>query len=123
MADLSGTWLGTFWQRDQPTRFEASIVQGGNTLSGSILDDGPMGEAKFNGEVIGRRVAFTKQYLTQTELIEYSGTLDEEATSIQGTWVIPGTKHSGTWEARRSGDDLMQQLRRRMEQKVPAGAR
>jgi hypothetical protein len=40
MANLSGTWIGTYWQDDLPTRFEMVIVQGGNALSGNILDEG-----------------------------------------------------------------------------------
>ncbi|MHC5721987.1 MAG: hypothetical protein ACYTX0_60710, partial [Nostoc sp.] len=63
MADLSGNWLGTYWQDDIPTRFEATFVQSGNTFSGSILDDNYLGEAQVNGEVIGRTVSFTKRYL------------------------------------------------------------
>jgi hypothetical protein len=123
-TDLTGTWLGTYWHNAEPTRFEASLVQGGNALSGSILDDGPLGEAQLAGEIIGRRVKFSKQYVTANpRAIEYTGTLNEEANLIQGVWVIVGTKHSGNWEMRRSGDDLMQQLRRRMEQKIPVGAR
>jgi hypothetical protein len=35
MANLSGTWLGTYWQDDMPTRFEMTIAQSGNALSGN----------------------------------------------------------------------------------------
>jgi hypothetical protein len=124
MADLSGTWLGTYWHNQKPTRFEASLVQAGNALSGSILDDGPLGEARLEGEVVGRNVSFSKKYIAnQSAAAEYSGTVNEEENLIQGTWVIPGTKHSGRWEARKGGNDLMQELRKRMEQKIPVGAR
>jgi hypothetical protein len=37
MADLSGTWLGTYWQQGDPTRFEVTFIQSGNTLSGPDL--------------------------------------------------------------------------------------
>ncbi|MGA1355681.1 MAG: hypothetical protein ACO35Q_03260 [Prochlorothrix sp.] len=50
MADLSGSWLGTYWQLGNPTRFEATLVQGGNSLTGNILDDGPLGEAQLTGD-------------------------------------------------------------------------
>ncbi len=74
MADLSGTWLGTYWQRGVPCRFEATLLQSGNTLTGNILDDSYLGEAKLSGEVIGRRIQFTKQYLTTSpDLVSYSG--------------------------------------------------
>ena len=62
MADLSGNWLGSYWQDDIPSRFEVTFVQSGNTFSGSILDDNYLGEAQVNGEVIGRTVSFTKRY-------------------------------------------------------------
>ncbi len=131
MTDLSGTWLGTYWQNTEPMRFEASLVQGGGTLSGNILDDGELGEAIVAGELIGRRVSFTKRYLAGShEVVDYSGTVSEDGNSIQGNWSIDAAtqgkrkrdKLSGTWEARRSGDSLMQELMRRMQQQVPVGA-
>jgi hypothetical protein len=53
MANLTGTWLGTYWQDGIPTRFEMSIAQGGNALNGNL------GEATIAGEVIGRNVHFS----------------------------------------------------------------
>jgi hypothetical protein len=125
MTDLTGTWLGTYWQADAPTRFEASLVQGGKALSGRVQDDNHLGEAQITGEVVGRKVMFSKTYLSQSSLpsIEYAGTIDESGEVMRGDWQIIGTRHAGKWEARRSGDDLMAQLRRRMAQKVPVGAK
>jgi hypothetical protein len=124
MADLSGSWTGTYWQSDQATRFEATFTQGNNSLSGRIQDDGELGEAQVVGEVVGRRVMFTKTYLSGGfPAIEYVGTIDDGGDSLRGNWTIPGRKDQGQWEARRSGDDLMQQLRRRIEQQTPVGAR
>jgi hypothetical protein len=124
MMDLTGTWLGTYWQADAPTRFEASLVQGGNALSGRVQDDNHLGEAQITGEVVGRKVMFSKTYLSgSSTVIEYAGTIDESGEVMRGDWQIVGTRHSGKWEARRSGDDLMAQLRRRIEQKVPVGAK
>ncbi len=118
MADLSGSWLGTYWQKDQPTRFEATLVQGGNTLTGRILDDNQLGEADVAGDVVGRRVSFVKQYHTATYAINYTGTVAEDENSIQGTWQITGVG-TGRWEAHRSGDNLMAALKDRMANKVP----
>jgi hypothetical protein len=118
MADLSGTWLGTYWQNSQPTRFEVTLIQSGNNLSGNILDDGELGEARLAGEIVGKQLRFAKQYFCAPhESIDYTGTIigDEENT-IQGIWQIPGTKQLGNWEAKRSGNDLMQQLQNRIEQ-------
>jgi hypothetical protein len=124
MTDLTGSWLGTYWQADAPTRFEASLVQGGNVLSGRVQDDNHLGEAQITGEVVGRKVMFSKTYLSGiATVIEYAGTIDETGEVIKGDWTILGTRHAGQWEARRSGDDLMAQLRRRIEQKVPVGAK
>jgi hypothetical protein len=124
MTDLTGTWLGTYWQADAPTRFEASLVQGGNALTGRIQDDNPLGEAQVTGEVVGRKVKFSKTYLSGiSTVIEYAGTIDDSGEVMRGDWAILGTRDAGQWEARRGGDDLMAQLRRRMERKVPVGAK
>jgi len=105
MANISGSWLGTYWQREIPTRFEASFVQGGNTVSGNILDDNGLGEACIAGEVVGRTIHFTKRYLASSFAIEYTGQIAEDEQSMAGTWLIEGFD-SGQWEARRSGENL-----------------
>jgi hypothetical protein len=120
--DISGTWLGTYWQNGMPTRFEATFVQSGNSLSGSVLDDNYLGEAQISGEVIGRSIRFTKRYVTSSpNPIDYSGTIADDANSMSGNWRI-GRLYSGTWEAHRSNQDLMADLKNRLEQKVPATA-
>ena len=119
MSDVSGAWLGTYWQDGQPTRFEATLVQGGNSLSGSILDDDYLGEAQVSGEVLGRNIQFTKRYLTGLHaLVRYSGVLSEDANFMQGTWKI-GRSFSGTWEAHRNDNDLMAELKKRLSQQIP----
>lgn len=118
--DISGTWLGTYWQNGTPTRFEATFAQSGNALSGSILDDDYLGEAQVSGELIGRSLRFVKRYLTTSPSpIDYSGTLSEDANSMSGLWKI-GNSMSGSWEAHRSNQDLMADLKNRLEQNVPA---
>lgn len=118
MADLSGTWLGTYWQEGEPTRFEATLVQTGNALSGNILDDNYLGEASISGKVVGRRVSFTKRYLTKSQgSIDYMGTVSENEDFMQGEWTIRGIA-SGSWEARRSGENLMADLQKRLAQEL-----
>ncbi|WP_026072523.1 hypothetical protein [Nodosilinea nodulosa] len=108
MADLSGMWLGTYWQRGTPTRFEVTLVQGGTTLSGSILDADYLGEAQLSGTVSGRQVRFVKRYLTSNQTpIDYSGTVSEDGDHMAGQWSIAGFD-AGPWEAHRSEDDLSQ---------------
>lgn len=106
MADLNGTWLGTYWQHGNPTRFEVVFVQSGNSLAGSVLDDSYLGEARISGEVVGRRIRFTKRYFNSSAArIDYVGTVSEDETFIRGDWTISGWD-SGPWEARRSGESL-----------------
>ncbi len=117
MADLSGTWLGTYWQQGLPTRFEATLVQSGNALSGNILDDGFLGEAQVSGEVTGRSLQFTKRYLTPSQAsITYTGVLAEAEDFMQGQWQIRRFD-SGAWEAHRGGESLMESLQTRLSRR------
>jgi hypothetical protein len=123
MADLSGAWLGTFWHDGEPTRFEMTLVQGGNTLSGYILDDGPLGEATLSGEAVGRITRFTKRYLvspSKAYSIQYEGQISEDGNLIQGNWTITAID-SGNWEAQRIGENLTLKLETRQEVPLAAG--
>jgi hypothetical protein len=118
MTDISGTWLGTYWQQGNPTRFEATLIQSGNALTGRVLDDSYLGEAQITGEVIGRRISFIKRYLTtSSEEIAYVGTISQNEDHMQGQWSIR-LWDSGPWEARRSGESLMADLKARVEKQV-----
>jgi hypothetical protein len=119
MIDITGTWLGTYWQAGDPTRFEVAFVQGGANITGRILDDGQLGEAQVSGEISGRSIRFLKQYLTGARhAVTYTGTLSEDGNSMQGKWSLD-RRHSGSWEAHRSTDDLMAALNNRLAQQVP----
>lgn len=110
MTDMNGTWLGTYWQGGQPTRFEAVLLQGGNILDGHILDDSHLGEARMHGQLLGTSVAFTKRYLTTSPSpIRYTGTLSTDGNYVHGRWRI-GYFDSGTWEAYRTSDNLIADL-------------
>lgn len=123
MADLSGAWLGTYWQGGVPKRFEATLLQSGNTLTGNILDDNYLGEALLSGEVIGRRIQFTKRYLTTSpDPVSYTGTLVESEDFMQGHWHL-GRFTSGSWEARRGGEDLIADLKARLADRVPVSVK
>jgi len=116
MADLTGTWLGTYWQNQQPTRFEVTFIQSGNTLTGNILDDSPLGEASLHGTVFGRQVHFIKTYIGSPHQapIYYTGTIGEEEDFLRGNWCFPNNRGSGPWEARRSGDNLVASFTRQL---------
>lgn len=114
MKNLSGSWLGTYWQGRQSTRFEATLVQGGSVLDGRILDDGHLGEACVRGELIGGRIFFVKRYLTTSPSpIRYSGTLSEDGNYMHGNWRI-GNFDSGSWEAYRVLDFFLPDLAKRL---------
>ncbi|MEO0408891.1 MAG: hypothetical protein AAF289_16230 [Cyanobacteria bacterium P01_A01_bin.135] len=133
MSDLTGAWLGTYWQNGQPTRFEVTFVQANNALSGSILDDSSLGEARLSGDVTGRRVTFTKRYITAANPpIQYTGTVAEDDGFMSGIWQIEpqvrgGRRQSGKWEAHRTGDDLVVDLQQQLERQpalaAPASAK
>jgi len=119
MADLSGAWLGTYWQQGKPTRFEATLIQIGNMLTGNILDNSYMGEASLSGDVIGQQVQFTKRYLVRKQIsVKYQGIISDDGDSMQGTWNL-GKYDSGSWEAHRIGNSLTLELKNRLENRVP----
>ena len=119
MSDVNGTWLGTYWQYGNPTRFEIVLLQSGNSLTGSVLDDCYLGEAKLSGEVVGRRISFIKSYFTSSpDAVEYVGTISDSEDYIQGQWAI-GSWDSGPWEARRSGESLSLEAKNKADKKVP----
>ena len=119
MANITGAWLGTYWQYGKPTRFEMTLVQGGNSLSGNILDNSNLGEAMITGEVIGRNMTFTKRYLGNNSyyFIHYRGIVSEDEQLIQGQWHI--NWETGKWEARRQDDDLSLSFNTTRQGKVP----
>lgn len=118
MVDISGTWLGTYWQQGIPTRFEASLIQTGNALTGSILDDSYLGEAQLTGDVIGLSVSFVKRYFTtSSHSVKYIGTISRDEDYIQGHWTID-MFNSGSWEARRSGENLTMSLQFTQEKRT-----
>ncbi|QKQ74805.1 hypothetical protein [Nostoc sp. TCL240-02] len=118
MADINGNWLGTYWQDEIPSRFEATFVQNGNVLKGSILDDNYLGEATVSGKVIGRNISFTKLYLiTSPSPVTYTGTVSENEDYMQGRWSI-GSRYSGLWEAQRDGENLIIDLQTRLEKQT-----
>ncbi|MGB3651398.1 MAG: hypothetical protein WBA41_09330 [Rivularia sp. (in: cyanobacteria)] len=122
MADVNGTWLGTYWQHGNPTRFEIVLLQSGNSLSGRVLDDSYLGEAKLSGEVVGRHISFIKSYFTSSpDAVEYVGTISDSEDYIQGQWNISSLDY-GPWEARRSGESLSLETKNKVENKVPVSS-
>jgi hypothetical protein len=112
MVNLSGNWLGIYWQNKIPTRFEIVFVQSGNIFTGNILDENYLGEATVSGEVVGFSLSFTKRYLlTSNTPVIYTGTgiISENENYIYGKWNV-GFCYSGLWEARRSDENVQEKI-------------
>jgi len=87
-----------------------TVVQGNNYLSGNILDNSNLGEALVNGEVIGRKVTFTKCYTVNAQhCINYTGSISENQELMTGNWH-EGIFNQGKWEAHRQDDNLILEL-------------
>jgi hypothetical protein len=125
MANISGTWLGTYWQNDEQTRFEATFVQSGNAIYGNILDNGNLGEATIQGEVVGRNISFVKSYISNQKLasVNYKGTIAEDGDSMSGQWDFLGRFGFEEWEAHRDNQSLESELSKYLTNRVPVGAK
>ncbi|NMF60335.1 hypothetical protein [Pseudanabaena yagii] len=122
MANISGSWLGTYWQQGNQTRFEATFVQNGNTIYGNILDDGHLGEATIHGEVIGRHISFVKSYRGNNKklaAVNYNGAITEDGNSMSGKWDFFGMFGFEEWEAHRSDQNLESELKNYLTNKEP----
>ncbi|MGF1459985.1 MAG: hypothetical protein ACFBSG_13275 [Leptolyngbyaceae cyanobacterium] len=109
-TDISGCWLGAYWQGKQPIHFQATLLQGGNVVDGRILDSNYLGESHIKGEVLGHRIFFIKRYLTTSpNPIRYSGSLADNGHYMHGHWRI-GYFDSGRWEAYRTHDPFAEEL-------------
>ena len=118
MATVAGGWLGEYHFDDPrhglPCSFEAtfSTVGSDGMFHGTILDDGPLGEAVVHhARQIGEAVVFTKVYrlkLSGLVPIRYEGRLLENGKRLQGKWASFQSRRgilladaTGWWEARR----------------------
>lgn len=85
-----------------------SLIQSGNSLVGNISDDGRLGEAQLNGEVIGRTVQFSKKYIMHKQSpVNYKGSISEDGNHLFGKWDFYGMLGFQPWEASRNGENLV----------------
>ncbi len=101
--NLTGVWHGLYeYQvKSPPTHFVATVIASGGFVSGSTHEavTGRRGApltvfASIYGSRLGDAVEFQKTYDGTggwTHLVRYEGTLNADATEIEGFWVI----HSG----------------------------
>ena len=118
MPTVAGGWLGAHHYDDPrhglPCDFEAtfSAVGSDGMFHGTILDDGPLGEAVIHhARQISEAVVFTKVYrLKHPGLVpvRYEGKLLEEGKLLRGKWAAFDNRRGGMkatrtgwWEARR----------------------
>lgn len=127
MASVAGGWLGEYHYDDprfgEPCGFEAtfSAVGADGGFTGTILDDGYLGEAILHhARQVGEEVIFTKVYRERQPgqaPVRYEGKLLNEGKLLRGTWAIFASQRgamkatlTGWWEARRTWDALELEL-------------
>ena len=109
---LTGVWDGTFIQPGVgAVTFLATLIEAGGALSGSMIEPCMMPgcpRSEHNAQLAGRRsgsaVSFVKRYEPPGygyESVTYEGSVNADATEIDGRWRIPGI--SGTFLMIRSG--------------------
>ena len=119
MPTIAGGWLGTYHFDDPrhglPCGFEATLSAIGpdGSFSGTILDDGPLGEAVLHhARQVGNELVFTKVYrLKERSLVpvRYTGHFLNDGTHLKGNWAIFESRRgrmsavaTGWWEAHRT---------------------
>jgi len=104
--DLTGVWHGLFIHPGhEPVSFIATLIDTGAMLSGSTHEKCMVSicprrthDALLDGRRAGSVVSFTKTYDPPGfgyESVMYEGTLNADATEIDGRWSIPRDYLSG----------------------------
>jgi hypothetical protein len=99
--DLTGVWNGLYSYPDgRSVTFVATLIESGSTLTGSTHEPCVGGDcpaavlfASLMGSRDGSAVSFRKTYEAvgpRFAPINYAGTLNAEATEIEGRWSIRG---------------------------------
>jgi hypothetical protein len=111
---LTGVWDGTFVQRQiGMVTFLATLIESGGALAGNITEPCtvpgcPVGthNASIAGHRSGSAVSFIKRYEPPGHgygTVSYEGTVNADATEIDGRWKLPRMMGSGTFLMVRSG--------------------
>jgi len=99
--DLTGVWNGLYSYPDGlSVTFVATLIESGGLLSGTTHEPCVGGAApgvtlyaSLAGGRDGRAVHFRKTYdgsVPGYRTVDYAGTLNAEATEIEGRWTVPG---------------------------------
>ena len=125
---LTGVWQGTYTYSSglKPEPFIATLIEAGHSLSGSTHEPGAHRDGRpvtLYASLVGARsgsfASFTKTYDGTggwDHSIEYSGTVNGDATEIEGEWTFPG-QWAGRFLMVRQGN-AKQELKRRAVEKV-----
>jgi hypothetical protein len=99
--NLTGVWQGLYTYPDGlSVSFVATLIESGSSLTGSTHEvcatghaSGAMLLATLVGSRQGSMVTFRKTYdgsQPDYRVVDYIGTLNAEATEIEGRWIILG---------------------------------
>ena len=97
--DLTGVWNGLYSYADgRSVTFVATLIEHGSAFSGAIHEPYARGGARvlyatLAGSRQGSAVAFRKTYdgaVPGYHIVDYAGTLNADATEIEGRWTIAG---------------------------------
>jgi hypothetical protein len=105
---LTGVWDGTFVQRQVGmVTFLATLIASGGALAGNVTEPCTVPgcpvsthNASIAGHRSGSAVSFIKRYEPPGHgynTVSYEGSVNAEATEIDGRWKLPGTTASGTF--------------------------
>jgi len=94
--NLTGIWNGLYtYPSGKSTAFVATLIESGSSLSGTTHEPGHFGSTAY-ATLAGSRqesaVSFVKKYdkhrLFYANPVVYEGTLNGDATEIEGRWTI-----------------------------------
>jgi hypothetical protein len=99
--DLTGVWDGTYVQPGTGmVTFTATLIESGGALTGIVTEPCMMPRcplsthnASIAGHRSGSKVSFVKRYEPPGYgygAVDYEGTVNAEATEIDGRWRLPG---------------------------------
>ena len=102
---LTGVWDGTFTHRRGIVTFLATLIESGGALAGNVTEpctNPACPLSTHNASITGHRSASAVSFVKRYEppgygygTVSYEGTVNAEATEIDGRWRLPRT--SGTF--------------------------
>jgi hypothetical protein len=105
-ALLARNWAGTYYYPDgrRAVYFTLQLQENGGTIAGTIDEDdsGTSFHSTVSGSISGQHVSFVKQYdgtNGRSNTVNYEGELNQDRTSLSGTWTTGGASGSFTASA------------------------